>query len=88
MTAGNKRLNSKKREKVCKPGQYARNHYKRNFYMQVVFGGKVSLYCISAFPMYYTLNNWIGKHEITKQKQIYLLLIQKRDTKTSTKRHE
>ena len=43
-----------------------------------------------SFPMYYSLYNWIGEHEITKLKNIYiyLLRIQKKDTKASTKRHE
>ena len=45
---------------------------------------------ISTFPMYYSLFNWIGGNEITKLKKIYiyLLRIQKKDTKTSTRKHE
>ena len=41
----------------------------------------------SAFPMYYSVYNWIREHEITKLKKRYLLRMQKKDTKTSTKRH-
>ena len=49
----------------------------------------VEKFHIFAFPMYYSLCNWIGEHEITKPKKVYLLRIQKKkDTKTSTKRHE
>ena len=32
---------------------------------------------ISAFPMYYSLYNWIGEHEITKLKTKYFLRMQK-----------
>ena len=35
----------------------------------------------SAFPMYCFLYNWIGEHEITKLKKIYLLRIQKKGHK-------
>ena len=45
----------------------------------------------SAFPMYYSLYNWIGEHEIKKLKNNYLYICfesRKKDTKTSTKRHE
>ena len=57
----------------------------------------VEKFHIPAFPMYYSLYNWIGGHEMTKK---YLLIriqkifayicfeSRKKDTKTSTKRHE
>ena len=35
----------------------------------------VEKFQISAFSMYYSLCNWIGEHEITKLKKIYLLRI-------------
>ena len=38
-------------------------------------------------PHVFSLYNWIGEHEITT-KIIYLLRIQKKDTKKSTKRHK
>ena len=38
----------------------------------------VEKFHISAFPMYYFLYNWIGEHEITRLKKIYLLRIQKK----------
>ena len=41
---------------------------------------------ISAFPVYYSLYNWIGEHEITKLKNIYLLLIQKKGHKNKHKK--
>ena len=40
---------------------------------------------ISSFPMYYSLYNWIGEHEITKLKEIFTSDPEKKDTKTSTK---
>ena len=40
------------------------------------------------FPMYYSLCNWIGEQETTKLKKKNFLRIQKKDTKTSTKRHK
>ena len=40
------------------------------------------------FPMYYSLYNWIGEHEITKPKKKFCFESRKKDTKTSTKRHE
>ena len=44
---------------------------------------------IFAFPMYYSLCNWIGEHEITKlKKYICFESRKKKDTRTSTKRHE
>ena len=42
---------------------------------------------ISAFSMYYSLY-CIGEHEITKLKKISASNSEKKDTKTSTKRHE
>ena len=38
------------------------------------------------FPMYYSLYNWIGEHEITKPKKIYLLRIQKKGHKNKHKK--
>ena len=35
---------------------------------------------ISAFPMCYSLYNWIGEHEITKLKKKYLLRIPRKRT--------
>ena len=32
----------------------------------------VEKFHISAFPMYYSLYNWIGEHEITKLKNVYI----------------
>ena len=43
---------------------------------------------ISAFHMYYSLYKWIGEHEITKLKRKICFESRKKDTKTSTKRHE
>ena len=40
----------------------------------------VEKFHISAFPVYYSLYNWIGEHEITKLKKKYLLRIQKKRT--------
>ena len=40
----------------------------------------VEKFYISVFPMYYSLYNWIGEHENTKQKK-YLLRIQKQAQK-------
>ena len=41
---------------------------------------------ISAFPMYYSLYNWIGEHEITKLKQyIFALNPEKRTQKQAQK---
>ena len=37
----------------------------------------VEKFHISAFPIYYSLYNWIGEHEISKLKEIYFLGIQK-----------
>ena len=48
----------------------------------------VEKFHIPAFPMYYSPYNWLGEHEITKLKKILALNKKKRDTKTSTKRHE
>ena len=45
----------------------------------------VEKFDISAFPMYYSLYNWIREHEITKLKKKHLLWMQKKDTKTSKK---
>ena len=41
---------------------------------------------IFAFPMYYSLYNWTGEHEITKLKNIYLLRIQKKGHKNKHKK--
>ena len=41
---------------------------------------------ISTFPMYYSLYNWIGEHEITKLKKKYLLRIQKKGLKNKHKK--
>ena len=48
----------------------------------------VEQFHISIFPMYYSLYNWIGKHEITKLKKKNSFECRKKDAKTSTKRHE
>ena len=49
----------------------------------------VEKFHISAFPMYYSLCNWIGEHEITKLiKKNICFECRTEDTKTSTKRHE
>ena len=51
----------------------------------------VEKFHIWAFPMYYSLYNWIGEHEITELKKIYIYICfesRKKDTKTNTKRHE
>ena len=44
----------------------------------------VEKFHISAFPMYYSLYNWIGEHEITKLKKNICFESRKKDTKTST----
>ena len=46
----------------------------------------VEKFHISAFPMYYSLYNWIGEHEITKLKKKYLLRIQKKGHKNKHKK--
>ena len=40
------------------------------------------------FPMYYSLYNWIGEHEIAKPKKNICFESRKKDTKASTERHE
>ena len=46
----------------------------------------VEKFHISAFPMYYSLYNWIGEHEITKLKKKYLRRIQKKEHKNQYKK--
>ena len=46
----------------------------------------VEKFHISAFPMHYSLYNWIGEHEITKLKKIYLRRIQKKGHKNKYKK--
>ena len=36
------------------------------------------VFIFHAFSVYYSLYNWIGEHEITKLKKIYVLRIQKK----------
>ena len=45
----------------------------------------VEIFHISAFPMYYSLYNWIGEHEITKLKNIFALNPEKRTQKQAQK---
>ena len=40
------------------------------------------------FPVYYSLYNWTGEHEITKPIKKICFESREKDTKTSTKRHE
>ena len=46
------------------------------------------IFHISAFPLYYSLYNWIGEHEITKLKKKKCFEFRKKHSKTSTKRPE
>ena len=46
----------------------------------------VGKFHISAFPMYYSLYDWIREHEITKLKNKYLLRIQKKGPKNKHKK--
>ena len=49
----------------------------------------VEKFHITAFPMYYSLYNWIGGHEITKlNKKNVCFESRKKGAKTSTKRHD
>ena len=57
--------------------------------LEISSGRLVEKFHISAFPMYYSLYNWIGEHEITKLKKKTNICFEfrKMDTKRSTKRH-
>ena len=57
---------------------------------EISSGRLVEKFHIFAFPMYYSLHNWIGDHEITrlKKKVIFASNPEKKETKTSTKKHE
>ena len=46
----------------------------------------VDKFYIFAFPMYYSLYNWIGEHEITKLQKKYLLRIQRKGHKNKHKK--
>ena len=48
----------------------------------------VEKFHISASPLYYSLYNLIGEHEITKLKKYICFESRKKDTKRSTKTHE
>ena len=45
----------------------------------------VKKFHVSAFPMYYSLCNWIGEHEITKLKKIFASNPEKRTQKQAQK---
>ena len=48
----------------------------------------VEKFHVPAFLMYYSPYNWLGEQEITKLKKIICFESRKKDTETSTKRHE